>query len=114
VILDYELKRKAYAPLAKARNLPAVEYARLQADIAARNALPVMKGKIQFPDLRIEYETADGDASRVDLELATHHYHGSHLAAKAAAGFKLYGLDNGAHPRPVVEEREITAEIFSL
>jgi len=114
VVLDYELKRKAYAPLAKARNLPALEYARLQAEIAARNGLPVLKGKIQLPDLRIEYETADGSPARVDLELATHHYHGSHLAAKAAAGFKIYGLDDGAHPRPIVEDREIMAEIFSL
>jgi hypothetical protein len=114
VILDYELKRKAYPPLAKAKNLPALEYARLQAEIAAKHRLPVLKGKIQFPDLRIEYETADGDAARVDLELATHHYHGSHLAAKAAAGFKIYGLDDSSHPRAVVEEREITAEIFSL
>jgi hypothetical protein len=114
VVLDYELKRKAYAPLAKARNLPPLEYARLQAEIAARNGLPLLKGKIQLPDLRIEYETADGNPTRVDLELATHHYHGSHLAAKGAAGFKIYGLDDASHPRPIVEERELTAEIFSL
>ena len=71
--------------------MPALEYARLQAEIAARNGLPVLKGKIQLPDLRIEYETADGNPARVDLELATHHYHGSHLAAKAAAGFDFTG-----------------------
>jgi hypothetical protein len=114
VVLDYELKRKAYPRLAKAKNLPALEYARVQADIAARCGLPVVKGKIQLPDLRIEYETAEGNPARVDLELATHHYHGSHLAAKSAAGFKIYGLDDASHPRPVLEEREITAEIFSL
>ena len=114
VVLDYELKRKAYPPLAKARNLPPLEYAKLQREIAAQHGLPVVKGKIQLPDLRIEYEAQDGSQARVDLELATHHYHGSHLAAKAAAGFKIYGLDNGSHPRPIVEEREITAEILSL
>jgi len=114
VVLDYELKRKAYSPLAKARNLPPREYARLQREIAAQHGLPVVKGKIQLPDLRIEYEVQDGSQARVDLELATHHYHGSHLAAKAAAGFKIYGLDNGSHPRPIVEEREITAGILSL
>jgi hypothetical protein len=114
VILDYELKRKVYAPLAKARHLPALEYARLQSEIAARNGVPILKGKIQLPDLRIEYENGEGAAARVNLELATHHYHGSHLAAKGAAGFKIYGLDDDSHPRPIVEERELTAEIFSL
>src|SRR5215831_12080973 len=73
VVLDYELKRKAYSPLAKARNLPPLEYAKLQREIAAQHGLPVVKGKIQLPDLRIEYETTDGGAARVDLELATHH-----------------------------------------
>jgi hypothetical protein len=115
VVLDYELKQKVYAPLAKARALPPLDYARRQAEVAKENALPVIHGKIPLPDLRIEYQERDGQMTRVDLELATHHYHGSHLQTKAAAGFKMYAsADSAGSLRAALEEREITAEILSL
>jgi hypothetical protein len=118
VVLDYELKRRVYSPLAKARvQSPALvpgEYARLQEKVARENHLKVVNGKIPLPDLRIEYETATGESSRVDLELATHHYHGSHLREKVEAGFKLYGDAAATRRSPVFEEREITASILSL
>lgn len=114
VVLDYELKRTIYAPLAKARNLPPLEYARKQAEVAQANGLKVVSGKIPLPDLRIEYDTAQGERTHVDLELATHHYHGAHLQLKAAAGFKIYAEGGGCMRTPVNEEREITAEILSL
>jgi hypothetical protein len=34
------------------------------------------------PDVRIEYETRDGERGRVDLELATGHYRGRNLTEK--------------------------------
>jgi hypothetical protein len=34
------------------------------------------------PDVRIEYETRDGERARVDLELATDHYRGRNLTEK--------------------------------
>jgi hypothetical protein len=75
----------------------------------------VIQGKIPLPDLRIEYVTRSGEAARVDLELATHHYHGQHLAAKAQAGFKMYAPGGAAAAlKAVMEEREITAVILSL
>jgi hypothetical protein len=115
VVLDYELKKKIYSPLARAKALPPLEYARRQAEIAQANALKVIDGRIPLPDLRIEYETSAGDLAKVDLELATHHYHGSHLAPKAQAGFKLYAADGSASRlSAALEEREITASILSL
>jgi hypothetical protein len=90
VAVDYELKKNVYKPLAKARNLPPLEYAKRQAEVAADNELKVIDGKIPLPDLRIEYETAEGDMAKVDLELATEHYHGAHAARKLKAGFKVY------------------------
>jgi hypothetical protein len=36
IVLDYELKKNVYKPLAKARNLPPLEYAKRQAEVAAR------------------------------------------------------------------------------
>ena len=118
VVLDYELKRRVYSPLAKARvQSPALspgEYARLQEKVARENHLKVVNGKIPLPDLRIEYQTATGETARVDLELATHHYHGSHLREKVEAGFKLYGDAAATRRSPVFEEPEITASILSL
>ena len=104
-----------YAPLAKIRGkVPPAEYAQRQADVAGENHLKVVNGKIPLPDLRIEYETAEGDLTRVDLELATHHYHGAHLAEKSDAGFKIYAADDGVRRNSIYEGREITAEILSL
>jgi hypothetical protein len=115
VVLDYELKKKLYSPLAKAKALPPLEYAKRQAEVAQENGLKVVEGKIPLPDLRIEYQTSAGEAARVDLELATHHYHGSHLHTKAEAGFKMYAPEDSAgHLKAVLDEREITAGILSL
>lgn len=115
VVLDYELKKQVYSPLAKARDLPPDEYAQRRAEVAESNNLVVVDGKIPLPDLRIEYETREGEIDRVDLELATEHYRGSQMAAKALAGFKFYAPGStGTSGSPVRDEREITADILSL
>ena len=123
IVLDYELKKNVYKPLAKARNLPPLEYAKRQAEVAADNELKVIDGKIPLPDLRIEYETAEGDMAKVDLELATEHYHGAHAAGKLKAGFKVYA-DRASASRlnasltygrsSVYDGPELTATILSL
>ena len=115
VVLDYELKKKVYSPLAKAKQLAPLDYARKQAEVAAQNGLTVVAGKIPLPDLRIEYETQEGDMARVDLELATGHYHARSLQEKAQAGFKLYAPESDhSHLHRVLDEREITTAILSL
>lgn len=108
VVLDYELKRKINR-----------EIARLGTDarpeIAARHGLQVVRNKIPIPDLRIEYETREGDAARVNLELVTEHYRGRHVADKVHAGFSLYTPRGEAdHLRRVLDQHELTAEILSL
>jgi hypothetical protein len=90
VVLDYELKASIYATLAEARSLPRLAYAKRQSEVAQANGLQVVGGRIPLPDLRLEYETAEGDLTKVDLELATHHYHGAYALEKARVGFKLY------------------------
>jgi hypothetical protein len=115
ILLDYELKRRVYSPLAKAKGLPPLQYARRQADIARQNGLTVVRGKIPLPDLRIEYETADGNRAHVDLELATEHYRGAQLHEKAAAGFKMYAPHNAAGRLSAVwDGPELVASILSL
>jgi type IV secretory pathway VirB4 component len=71
--------------------------------------------KISIPDLRIEYETREGNAARVNLELVTEHYRGRHAADKVHAGSSLYTPHCEADRlRRILDQRELTAEILSL
>lgn len=115
VVLDYELKKKIYAPLAKVRQTQPEMLRARQEEVALANGLRVINGKIPLPDLRIEYENREGEAARVDLELATEHYKKSQLAEKIRAGFSLYFAGNSSSRTGTVwEDRELTAEILSL
>jgi hypothetical protein len=123
VVLDYELKASIFATLARFRSLPRLAYARCQREVAQANGLPIAGGRICLPDLRLEYQTAEGDLTKVDLELATHHYHGAYSLEKANLGFKLYAdgpsaarlnarLTRGRGPVP--DGPGLTDAIFSL
>jgi hypothetical protein len=115
VVLDYELKRNVYSKLARERDSGTLEYARRQQEIADQERLPLIDGKIALPDLRIEYETPEGDLDHVDLELATEHYHRGHMDVKARAGFKMYGFVSTSRGRRAEwEGRELTAAVLSL
>jgi DNA-binding MarR family transcriptional regulator len=118
VVLDFELKKRVYTPLAKVQRQSPKDYTRAHTRIAQENGLKVIQGKIRFPDLRIEYETAAGEATRVDLELATEHYRGDHMAAKQKAGFKIYAdsasSPGGGYGRSSPFDPDHMAEIFSL
>ena len=113
VVLDYELKKRLYhdlAKLGKERNSADSKRA-----IAERHGLPLVRGKIPMPDVRIEYETRDGERVRVDLELATGHYRGRNLAEKVHAGFSIYAhADEASKLRRILDQRELTGEILSL
>jgi hypothetical protein len=114
ITLDYELKRSVYSPLAKQKP-GSPEYKKRQAEIASEHGLKVIRGHIQLPDLRIVYQTRDGEIATTDLELATHHYRGGQLAAKADAGFKFYASSEDANRlSSVFDDHDITAEILSL
>jgi hypothetical protein len=116
VVLDFELKRDVYSYLSKRDNRDKEKYRQRQAIVAAAYNLQVVRGRIQFPDLRVEYEDDRGHAGRVDLELTTTHYRKGQIATKAAAGFKLYSLagDRSHGGSAVREERGPTADILSL
>ncbi|MBN9662284.1 MAG: hypothetical protein J0H49_29065 [Acidobacteria bacterium] len=114
VVLDYELKKRAYRPLAQARNLPPLEYAERQQEIAQENGLPVVDGHIVLPDLRVEYETRDGDERHVDLELATRNYRAAHIQAKSAAGFRVYA-DTSSHAlAAALDNHDVIAELLRM
>lgn len=54
---------------------------------AAEHDLPVIRGSVRIPDLRIEYEQLDGTRGHEDIEIVTANYRGSHASVTAAAGF---------------------------
>jgi hypothetical protein len=108
IVLDYELRRKINRDIAKLG--PGA-----RPEIAARHGLEVVRNKIPIPDLRIEYETRDGEMARVNLELVTEHYRGRQVADKVEAGFSLYTPRGEADRlRRVLDQRDLTAEIVSL
>jgi len=108
VVLDFEITGKVNRDLAKFGS-------EARPEIAVRHGLQVVGNKIPIPDMQIEYETRDGDEARVNLELVTEHYRGREMAEKARAGFSLYtARGEGDKLRRVLDQQELTAEIFSL
>lgn len=114
VVLDYELKKRAYRPLAQAHDLPPLEYAERQQEIAQENDLPVVDGHIVLPDLRVEYETRDGEERHVDLELATRNYRAAHIQAKAAAGFRVYADTSSHGLASALDNHDVIAEVLRM
>jgi hypothetical protein len=115
VQLDYELKEKLYRKVGRAQAEGRQKALSVKHEYAHQMHLPIVNGKVSFPDLRIEYADEHMQISRVDLELATGHYHAGHLAEKARAGFQIYArAEEAAGLRRVRDEREIMTSILSF
>jgi hypothetical protein len=89
VVLDYELKRDYHA-FVHDQEQDGVDASDARQAFAHAHDLPFVRGHIELPDVRIEYEDADGRQMHRDLELATEHYSRSQLAGKHTAGFHVY------------------------
>jgi DNA-binding MarR family transcriptional regulator len=66
---------------------------RSAAEIAAwarEHDLPYFDEQVHFPDVRIEYEDANGDVRYEDIEVITEHYRGAHRASAARCGFSTH------------------------
>jgi hypothetical protein len=110
-ILDYELKRDLNRELASLGE----QNDDVRERIAASHGLQVIDGKIQLPDLRIEYETAESEPRHIDLDLVTRDYRPREVSEKARAGFALYSpAEDAPRLRRILNDRELTAEILSL
>jgi hypothetical protein len=115
IVLDFELKKSINPRLNKLKSLPETQQEQQRQKIAADHGLTVVDGKIPLPDLRIEYETAEREQTKVDVELATADYHRHSLAAKARAGFSIYAMKEDIGPlRRAIADPELTKEIYSL
>ncbi len=112
VVLDFELKKDINRQLAKIQDKTATDRERHRREIADTHGLKVVEGKIQFPDVRIEFETRDQEQSKVDLECVTGHYKAGQIAAKKAAGFKLYNQDHRG--RSAERGEDLVGEVMSL
>ena len=112
VVLDFELKKRINRQVSKLQSVSSAEYERRRQEIADAHGLKIVEGKIQIPDLRIEYESREQEQSKVDLECVTGHYKARQIAAKTAAGFKLYNQDY----RGKAAERgeDLIGEVMSL
>jgi hypothetical protein len=89
VVLDYELKREYHAFVHR-HGREGIDADAARRMFAEANELPFAGGRLQLPDVRIEYETEDGRECHRDLELATEHYSRSQLAGKQRTGFRVY------------------------
>jgi len=112
VVLDFELKKQVNRQLAKVQTIPPAERERQRRAIAEAHGLKVVEGKIQFPDVRIEFESRDQEQCKVDLECVTGHYKARQIAAKTAAGFKLYNQDYRG--RSAERGEDLIGEVMSL
>jgi len=112
-ILDYELKKNLNRDLALLGSDKDNEARKNE--VAEKHGLHLVDGKIPVPDLRIEYQTAEDEIQRKDLELATREYRPRSLAQKAGAGFSLYSRpEDASRLRRILDERELTAAILTL
>jgi DNA-binding MarR family transcriptional regulator len=96
IVLDYELKRD-YQRFLQARNKGRSDSDgrpdRTRDEIrdwAQEHDLPIVNDRVQFPDVRIEYEHPDGRRDVEDVEVTTVHYRGAHAAGKVQAGFTRF------------------------
>ena len=91
VRVDAELKGTVAAAAERARQAKgraAAEAAQRAA--AAELDLPIADGQVLFPDAQIEYMDSVGRSGRCNVEVASEHYRGGAVRAKAGAGFTMY------------------------
>ena len=97
VRIDAELK----ATIATASEKARAEGGDRAADAARVNAahelgLPVEDNRVLYPDAQLDIEDRDGMSGRVNVEIASDHYHAAAIAAKAGAGFAMHGSSRSA------------------
>jgi hypothetical protein len=118
VLLDFELKSQVQKAIHAARKEePERDLNEIRQQVAAELELPIVDGKIQIPDVRIEYDLDQGSRSgHSDVEVVTAAYHPAHLRAKAQAGFHTYvsGRDAAALTAKIEGEHHLLDHILDL
>ena len=97
VRLDAELKSLVATATEKARAAGGERAAETAKAAAAQElGLPMKDGHVMYPDAQLDIEDRDGMGGRVNVEIASDHYHAAAIAAKAGAGFALHGSSRSA------------------
>ena len=90
VVLDYEIKREYQQFLNRSGRPADAHAAQERLAFAEAHDMKVIRGHLQLPDLRIEYENEEGRLEYRDVELVTEHYSRGQISGKARAGFTCY------------------------
>ena len=126
VRLDFEIKADVQKAIYAERKAdPKRDMAEIKQQVAARLELPLVDGKIQIPDARIDYDlprdaTQDIDqGSRTghqDIEVLTAAYHAGHLRSKAKAGFRNYAssADRSSLSAKIEDDHGLMEDILEL
>ncbi|MBT9333016.1 hypothetical protein [Paracidobacterium acidisoli] len=126
VRLDFEMKADVQKAIYAARKAdPKRDMAEIKEEVAERLELPLVDGKIQIPDARIDYDLPreEGqDASQgsrtghEDIEVLTAAYHAGHLRAKAQAGFRAYASasDRASLTAKIEDDHGLMEDILDL
>ena len=97
VRIDAELKAVVATATEKARAAGGDRAADEAKRAAAEElGLPMQDDHVMYPDAQLEIEDADGISGRVNVEIASDHYHAAAIAAKAGAGFAMHGSSRSA------------------
>ena len=97
VRLDAELKSRVATATETARAAGGDRAAETAKAAAAQElGLPMKDGHVMYPDAQLDIEDSDGIGGRVNVEIASDHYHAAAIVAKAGAGFALHGSSPSA------------------
>lgn len=104
VVLDYEFKSAINSRMNK-KDGPSASVRRKQ--LADEYSLPVVKERLALPDLRIEFEDAEGREQHKDIEITTEHYRGSRAAGKAMTGFQMVRAGGNTPRASVIDDHHL-------
>ena len=97
VRLDAELKSLVATATEKARAAGGDRAAETAKAAAAQElGLPMQDGHVMYPDAQLDIEDRDSMGGRVNVEIASDHYHAAAIVAKAGAGFAMHGSSPSA------------------
>ena len=97
VRLDAELKSRVATATETARAAGGDRAAETAKAAAAQElGLPMQDGHVMYPDAQLDIEDRDGMGGRVNVEIASDHYHAAAIVAKAGAGFAMHGSSPSA------------------
>ena len=115
VRLDSELKGAVNRDREAAGRLPEGQKQPWLKAVAEQHGLTIKGGTIQFPDIQIEYETAEGTLAHANIELVSENYRGDAIRSKAGAGFKVYARVGDANRvKRALQDTGAVEEILSI